>query len=308
MNRMGVLAVCILLVLAGCNAVPGNGGGPATETTRTDDATGTNDATGADDATAESDTAHEETSESTQRDADLPPGLSTDGVTDAEALAAAHEDALAGRSYTYDREVTVVAENGTELGGWSQHVQVGADRLAFNYTQTGGGVSVSGTEIRDPRVYTNGSVTFWKTDAFRDGYRRESGRGFAAETFSSEQLLADVLDAAETSVVALDSGNDANATEGETWYRVRAENGTEALTYDSPNGTVTVEATNVTATGVVSSAGIVRNVTYEFDFERGNVSGHRTMAIRYSAVGETTVEVPAWVADAKAATNATTEG
>jgi hypothetical protein len=62
---------------------------------------------------------------------------------------------------------------------------------------------------------------------------------------------------------------------------------------------VTVNATNVTATALVSPEGFVRTVTYEFDFERGELSGHRTMTIRYSAVGETEVEVPAWVADAK---------
>lgn len=240
-------------------------------------------------------------------DADLPPGLSTDGVTDAAALGTAHEESLAGQSYTYDREVTVVAVNGTELGRWNQHVQVGADRLEFNHTQTGEGRSVSGAEIGDSQVYTDGSVTFWKADAFRDGFRREPGRGFAAETFSSEQLLADVLNASETTVTEFDSETD-ESRQAETWYRVRAENGTETLTYDSPNGTVAVEATNVTATAVVAPSGFVRNVIYEFDFVRGNVSGHRTMTVRYTAVGETTVEVPAWVEDARTVTDETSEG
>jgi hypothetical protein len=291
---MGVLAVCVLLVLAGCSAIPGGSGGAAAETTT--------------DATGESETTAGTNGDSTGGDADLPPGLSTDGVTDAAALAAAHEKWLEGQLYTYDREVTVVARNGTQLGRWSQHVQVGANRLEFNHTQTGEGLSVSGADIGESQVYTDGSVTFWKADAFRDGFRREPGRGFAAATFSSEQLLADVLNASETSVTEVESGEDETGdSDGETRYRVRAENGSETLTYDPPNGTVTVEVTNVTATAVVAPSGFVRNVTYEFDFVRGNVSGHRTMTVRYTAVGETTVEVPAWVEDAKTVTDGTSE-
>jgi hypothetical protein len=324
---MGVLAVCVLLVLAGCNALPGDDGGTVEETTTdatvesgtTEDGAGETGTTEATDASGAGD---ETTDDSAASDGDLPPGLSTDGVTDAAALGAAHEEWLAGQPYTYDREVTVVARNGTELGGWSQHVQVGANRLEFNHTQTGEGVSAAGVEIDDTRVYTNGSVTFRQADVFRDGYGREPGRGFAATTFSSEQLLADVLDAAETSVTELDADGQtggvdetdgtsetdgANESGDGTWYRVRAENGSETLTYRTPNGTVEIDATNVTATAVVAPSGFVRNVTYEFDFVRGNISGHRTMAVRYSGVGETTVAVPAWVEDAKAATNASSE-
>jgi hypothetical protein len=42
-----------------------------------------------------------------------------------------------------------------------------------------------------------------------------------------------------------------------------------------------------------------------FDFVRGTLSGHRTMTVHYARVGETTVEVPTWVEDAKTVTNAT---
>jgi len=275
MRHAAVLSVCLLLVLAGCNALPGGGGSTAETTT-------------------------ESVGETTVSDADLPPGLSASGVTDARMLAEAHEDALSGQSYTYDREVRTVAANGTELGRWGQHTQVGADRLRFNHTQTGTGVSVAGLAIEDTRIYTNGSVTFWNTSAYAEGYRRDEGRGFAENTFSSTQLLAEVLNASESSVEAVER-------DGETWYRVRADSDNQTFTYNAPNGTAEVDATNVTATALVASSGLVRNVTYEFDFVRGDVSGHRTMTIRYSSVGETDVAVPAWVEDAKRATNTTRE-
>jgi hypothetical protein len=271
------LSLCVLLVLAGCNAQPSGDREATTEGVGTT------------------------TTERLVNESALPPGLSPAGVTDAHAFAAAHEDALAGRSYTYDRVTRVVLSNGTQLGRWTQHTQVGPDRLRFNHTQTGEGVSVAGREIKNSRVYTTGSVAFWKASALRDGYRRAAGRGFAEHTFSNEFLLADVLNASETSVTPVQR-------DGETWYRVRAENGTETYTYSLPNESVAVNATDVTTTAFVAPSGLVRNVTYEFDFTRGNVTGHRTMEIRYSAVGETVVREPAWVADARAATNATEAG
>jgi len=54
-------------------------------------------------------------------------------------------------------------------------------------------------------------------------------------------------------------------------------------------------------------SGFVRNVTDEFDFVRGTLSGHRTMTGHYVRVGETTVEVPTRVKDARTGTNATGE-
>ncbi|WP_276299229.1 DUF7537 family lipoprotein [Halorussus lipolyticus] len=280
MRRNAVLpiCVCVLVVLAGCNALPGSGQPEVEATTEEQPETTTGGPSPIEDA--------------------LPRGLSASGVTDASEFAAAHEEALAGQSYTYDREVRVVADDGTELGRWSQHTQVGSDRLRFNHTQTGTGVSVAGVAIDDTRIYTNGSVTFWNASVYNRGYRRQSGRGFAENTFNSEQLLADVLNASETTVSAVER-------DGEGSYRVRAASDAETFTYNAPNGTVELNATNITATALVASSGLVRTVTYEFDFVRGNVSGHRTMTVRYSDIGATEVGVPGWVAAAKRVTGET---
>ncbi|PSP56722.1 hypothetical protein BRC82_01195 [Halobacteriales archaeon QS_1_67_19] len=277
MHRSAVFAVALAVVLAGCGGFSGGTGSEADATT-TDGET-----------TAVVGTIGEQT------DADPPPGLSTAGVTDPDALAAAHEAALADRSFSYDREARIVAANGTELGRWHQRAQVGPDRRAVNYSQTGAGVSVSGLPVETARIYTNGSITFRYGG---EEYHRESGPGFAPNTFSNDQLLAAVFSASETTVTEV-------RRDDRTWYRVRATGDDDTLTYRGPNGTVEVRATSVTATALVAPSGLVRNVTYEFDFVRGDASGHRTITIRYAALGETTVEVPDWVADAKAATNAT---
>ncbi|UPW01498.1 hypothetical protein M0R88_05180 [Halorussus gelatinilyticus] len=301
MRRSIVLAVGLLVVLSGCNAFPGGEAEPTTRATTHADGTISAETTAGDRSGTEADASADDSTTTESAEAALPPGLSTDGVTDAAALAAAHERALENRSYTYDRDVRVVAANGTRLGRWGQHTQVGAERLRFNHTQTGDGVSVAGVTIEDSRVYTNGSVTYTSASAYRDGYRVASGRGFAATTFSSEQLLADALNASETSVTPVAAPEETGGVSSDgQWYRVRASGESRTFTYRTPNGTAEVNATNVTATALVAPSGFVRNVTYEYDFERGNVSGHRTMTVRYSGVGETTVEVPAWVAEAKA--------
>ena len=170
-------------------------------------------------------------------------------------------------------------------------MQVGPERLRFNNTQTGTGVTVGGHTIDDLRVYTNGSVTLFNTE----NYRRQAGRGFAATQFSSASLLADAFDVSETSVTTVERNE-------RTWFRVAAERDNETFTYRYSNETVEIRATNLTATALVAPSGLVRNLTYEYDFERGNVSGHRTMNVRYSAVGETTVERPPWYDEAINAT------
>src|SRR6056297_2138561 len=108
----------LLVVLAGCSGAPG-GDAAAPEST-TVDATTVADGTTTTDAATETTTAESTTSEpadetetASATDPDRPPGLSASGVANAEALAAAHADALANESYPYRREATVVAANGS---------------------------------------------------------------------------------------------------------------------------------------------------------------------------------------------------
>ncbi|WP_128475981.1 hypothetical protein [Halorussus pelagicus] len=292
MKRVALTALLgLTLVLAGCSSAPGGSeASPSTtaETTTVTDVTTTIPTT----ATATATTNTDDTTTATVVEDDSPPGLSPSGVTDAEAFAAAHEAALANRSYTYTRNATVTAPNGTRLGNWTERVQVGPERLRFNNTQTGTGVTVGGHAIDDLRVYTNGSVTLFNTD----NYRRHAGRGFAATQFSSTSLLTDAFDASETSVTTVERNE-------RMWFQVAAERDDETFTYRYSNETVEVRATNLTATALVAPSGLVTDLTYEYDFERGNVSGHRTMDVRYSAVGETTVERPPWYDEAINATN-----
>lgn len=266
MRRVALtVLLSVMLILAGCNSAPGGGNQPPS--------------TVANDTTTE-----------TPIEGEYPPGLSASGVTDAEAFAAAHEESLANRSYTYTREATVTAVNGSQLGNWTEYAQVGPERLRFNNTQTGTGVNVAGHAIDDIRIYTNGSVTLIDADG-SDDYRRKAGRGFAANTFSSASFLVDAFNTTETSVTTVER-------DGQTWYRVTAAPENETFTYRYPDETVEIRATDLSTTALVSPSGLVTNFTHEYDFERGSVSGHRTMEIRYSAVGETTVERPSWYDEA----------
>ena len=287
MRRSLVLVVCLVVILGGCSALPGASDSDAQETT-------------ADEATVRSEANGGTDSDATESDADLPPGLSTDGVTDA-----GHSRRTRGVAFGpvvhlrppsdrhrerrhRDRPLEPARAGRSRQTGIQPH----ADRRGRQRLRA---------ESCDSQVYTDGSVTFWKADALRDGFRREPGQGFTANTFSSEQLLADVLNASETSVTELQS-------DGETWYHVRAENGSETLTYQPPNGTVVVEVNNVTATAVVAPSGFVRNVTYDVRLCAGERLGPLDDDRPLHAVGETTVEFPAWVEDARTVTDETSEG
>ena len=86
MKRVALtLLLGLTLVLAGCSSAPG---GSESSPLTTDD-----------------------TTTETAVEGDYPSGLSASGVTDAEAFAAVHEEALSNRSYTYTREATVTAVN-----------------------------------------------------------------------------------------------------------------------------------------------------------------------------------------------------
>jgi len=155
---------------------------------------------------------------------------------------------------------------------------------------------VAGIPLHDSRVYTNGSMTYGNASVLLGGYTRSEGRGFAASRFDGDLLLAEALNGTDTSVRTVER-------DGETLFLVRVHGERERVTsaVGGQGFGVEIEATNLTATALVAPSGFVRNLTYEYDFERGNVTGHRTETLRYAAVGETTVERPAWVADAEAA-------
>lgn len=74
-RRAATATICLLVVLSGCSAVPGIGGGDGSDTT-----------------TAPG---------STVDDADLPPGITGEGLTDSDALVTAHRSRLASDGFVY---------------------------------------------------------------------------------------------------------------------------------------------------------------------------------------------------------------
>jgi hypothetical protein len=122
------LAVATLLVLAGCSAAPAD------------------------------DTASTVTPVPVPTDAPgerrLAPGLSGDGILDAEALAAAHRRHLDGVSYTERTDVVVLSRDGAPLAGRHLSVEHGEDAYLLEF-------SLTGERRRESRSYQTVAATVW---------------------------------------------------------------------------------------------------------------------------------------------------
>jgi hypothetical protein len=133
MHRLGTVALCGLLVLAGCSAVPGGSGSESTATLtpapipdRTD------------------------TSER------LAPGLTSAGVTDPLALANAH--ANLGSDYRFEANWTVHHGNGSLYAHAEQETAVASENFHVRVAATGRPGFLTTGPLIDATFWSNGSV------------------------------------------------------------------------------------------------------------------------------------------------------
>lgn len=293
MDRATISTVLLVgsLLLAGCS---GFSDSPAS-TTGTTDSAATTETTSVDSTTT---TESSDRTRTTTSNADLPPGVSEDGLADAGKLADAHRTNLANVSFTYSAVTHIESENGTQIGQAVERAQVGPERSRVNYTQSGWGTSMAGYGIDALRVYSNGSVTFRNASEYEGGYVRSDGYPYSSDRFVRGEHVREVFGSLETTSVEAVQRN------GETMYRIRGEGENRTFTVARADGSVDVLATNTSVVALVKSDGTVHELVYSYNFTRGDASGYRKRAVSYSAIGTTTVERPTWVDDA---TNATSE-
>lgn len=208
---------------------------------------------------------------------DFPPGLTVEGVSDPEALAAAHAGEVAGRP----RVLVLRVEKYEDSRRWATYVErvvvqdhdVFASEIEFEGTSDGLPAVTAATE-----VYVNREV----------------------EAVNVEPALATDPQASVESVP-----RDPSAYLGRVrpyLRRALSVEGTDVVaTRRGPNGTVyRVEGTyapglsgqDESVTAVVTSAGAVRTLRHEY--ERPVSDGSIVVTIAYE-FGPTTVERPAWV-------------
>ncbi|MBX0323834.1 hypothetical protein EGH21_12415 [Halomicroarcula sp. F13] len=189
------------------------------------------------------------------------PGLTNDSVASADTLARAHRRALYQRSYTLTLQWTVGARDGrTRLAVESER------RYHYRSEQRGGGYS--------DRTFVDGAVRY-------DRYRRPLGMKFvrgqsvpAHDRFGhvTGRLVRSFLPAGPAAVESHPDGY-------------------ELVVRRAPDGFERVDRYVVRA--VVAPSGLVRSFVVSYrNTERNATADHR---FRYTDLGTTTVERPAWV-------------
>ncbi len=231
-KRLSTLCLVALVALAGCTG--GGGGGTPTETGTLDDA---------------------------------PPGVSASGV-DADALVAAHEDALADRSYT------LAVDQQTTGGELTIDAKTDSDGLPAIIELS------TGSADRETYLTANGSYEI----------RRGGGEQIvrhvdtdASAVPTGGPYVRDVLDDAQFTY------DGTVQRDGRTLHRLSADQAD--LQRQFQNATVT----SYEAELLVSSDGLVHNTTYQLTLAENGTEETFTTRIQLTDVGSTTVAEPAWL-------------
>ena len=217
----------------------------------------------------------------------LAPGLTTEGIVDPAALADAHATAMANRSYTW--ELTYVeSSNGSEIGRATETVRVAAP-----------GVYVSNVS-REGFLVTRGPVA--RMPSYADGERR-----YRLATDGVETSDPDDADVGRQAARARQYFGVLLA--GREMSFGRAVRGGPRRYVVDIEGTNASAVRNYSATVHVAPDGSVRY--YAGSYCLASMSGEfsdicLSLTMRYSQVGETTVEPPPWHA-AWNATHGTTD-
>lgn len=211
-----------------------------------------------------------------------PPGVTESRVVNLTALAAAHERAMANRSYTIwlDRYSERVNANDTR----TQHdidMSVEGERFLITNARV-----ESGDRRRLGAVYRDGTVTYGAV------WNRSTGTYGQVLRIDPRHDLAPTPDTVRrTAVLRFLSTTETNVTrqtprDGTTLYRV--------VGTGQPNATAFDRVWNYTAVALVDSRGYVRDLTVQFTARSSSRIYRMRHEITYSRVGTTTVETPAW--------------
>ncbi|QDX41534.1 hypothetical protein [Salarchaeum sp. JOR-1] len=266
------IALALLVALAGCGDQPP--GETAVETTGA--------TTGAPPAPT---TAPNPTAER------VAPGVTTEGVRDAFALADAHRAALSNTTFTVAETTTVRYVNGTLAMRADSWMRVNATAPRVH----------TSTDVRGPLAFAlnsrPGHSEYWGNETaalVRWNTTRgiESGEGFTSAAARVQYAtrwtnLVSLLVRSETAVLANDSGNGARVVSDSLGEYVDA-------------GGRYANATNATVALRVTPGGFVPSYTVTYHTVVAGESVVVTRSVAFTNVGDTTVERPSWVGDAAA--------
>ena len=222
----------------------------------------------------------------------LAPGLTSEGVTDPFALAAAHATVLDGSAYTVRRNLTVRYANGSLYTQQSTDARIAANRTRYYVVQNVSGAIVV-VESSSTATYSDGErLLVARTLNGRRSYGmpRDLDRepAPAHELFSGsppgDERIYNFFTAVETRVIGERTRN------GTTRYRLVGADVTGGADFGNQFG----DPRNVTARAIIDSQGIVHEyrLRYEGTLNGANITVFRRA--QYTEVGSTTVERPPW--------------
>lgn len=258
----------------------------------------------------------------TPTDEELGPGLATNGVTDARQAANSHAGALAGRSYTREGVYTLTSESGPRLAQIRTVTYVSANRSVWSYE-----ADVTGVIPGEPNIVSSAKIYMNETTAFQAltsenetyyvvGRPRELGFTGTAKLWDGQALLWRVF--TNMNVTGVETVN----RDGSQRYRIRgtgnlAEGDPALLGNDldlHPRG-LPEYTNNVRVTMYMAPDGVIRNLNLTWDHDgptlvdqNGTYQADVAYTVRYTHIGNTSVERPAWTEAALNSSNAKSNG
>ncbi|MFB6135143.1 MAG: hypothetical protein ABEJ04_00100 [Halobacteriaceae archaeon] len=216
------------------------------------------------------------------------PGVTADRVVDVAALRAAHLDALRNDSVTVNAVYVqrVKHESYTYRIAHDETARIGADWERFAAVDRVTGHGKGGDFAYTRAVFSNGTAVFTMTrNATGARYERHAAGEFPYGA-------ANVTEAFRLGALEGANVTEAFTDDGARWFRLRS-----AETTRTAAGNVTSEAT-----ALASETGFVKWVDGRSEGVRGPGPTRTQFHVEWVRRGTTTVETPAWVADARNAT------
>lgn len=273
MSRLAVVLVILLVLLAGCSGFTG-GNAPEREPYGVEEPVN---------ATVEE-----------SEPEDLLPGLTTDGVTNPDALLEAHHEAVSNASYTIETETVYVTEteNGTVRQVIEGETNVDSERgvayeVVSQYTEGNGSEGVLPDRPNQTVERWFGEETLFRAELENGTVEYPyTGRTIDPEEWISSSLLGPLRTVENTTTVGAVEAEDG------TYYVVEAhENRT-----DDGERIVGVDRRDVRT--LVREDGLVRQTVSEGVFGEGGDRTTLDSESEVTTVGETEVERPDWYDDA----------
>lgn len=238
----------------------------------------------------------------------LAPGLTERGVTDAFALGEAHASVLGNASYTLNGNFSVEYANGTAYNRGTTDARLAANSNRYYVRQNASGLLFGGGAFARA-IWSNGERVL-VADTANDSTSYESPRNVEGESVpprealsidpTKRQQLYAYLGSVESRVTGIETRN------GTTIHRVESTNVTNPAAFEIQ----WTDPRDLSLVAFVDSRGLVHEyrLDYTASLDGTPVEIHRH--VRYTKLGNTTVERPPWYGEAIAnvSTATTTAG